>query len=62
MNIFNIFNSKPKRELLQDRYDKLMERVYALEMSNLKAAALTRRKAQRVLLQLVELEKTTTSQ
>jgi hypothetical protein len=62
MNIFNVFNSKPKKQLLQGRYDKLMERVYALEMSNLKAAALTRRKAQRVLLQLVELEKTTASQ
>lgn len=62
MNIFNVFSSKSKKQLLQDRYDKLMERVYALEMSNLKAAALTRRKAQRVLLQLVELEKTTTSQ
>jgi len=62
MNIFNLFSSKPKKQLLQDRYDKLMERVYALEMSNLKAAELTRRKAQRVLLQLVELEKTTTSQ
>jgi len=36
--------------------------VYALEMSNLKAAALTRRKAQRVLLQLVELEKRQPSQ
>ena len=59
MNIFNIFSSKPKRELLQDRYDRLMERVYELEMSNLKAAELTRRKAQRILLQLVELEKAT---
>ncbi|WP_406653953.1 Lacal_2735 family protein [Marinoscillum sp.] len=59
MNIFNIFSPRPKRELLQDRYDKLMERVYELEMSNLKAAELTRRKAQRILLQLVELEKAT---
>lgn len=54
--MFNLFDSRSDREKLQAKYDKLMEKAYYQEETNLKAAEETRRKAQMVLMKIVNLE------
>jgi hypothetical protein len=56
--MFNLLSSKSKLELLQEKYNMLMEQSFKLEMTNLKAAELKKRKAQQVMMKIVEIEGT----
>jgi len=55
--MFNFFKSKSKLELLQEKYDKLMDQALSLEMSNSKGAEEKKIKAQQILMQIVQLGK-----
>lgn len=55
MSILNLFRTRDQRAVLRDKYDRLMEKAFRLEQTNIKAAELQRRKAQQVLHKLVEL-------
>lgn len=55
MDIFNLFRTKDQRVVLQEKYDRLMEKAYRLEQTNIKAAENVRRKAEQVLHELMVL-------
>ncbi|MEQ8473179.1 MAG: Lacal_2735 family protein [Marinoscillum sp.] len=54
--MFNLFDSRSKQEKLQAKYDKLMRKSFYLEQTDLKAAEQVKMKAQKVLMNIVELE------
>jgi len=55
--MFNLFHTKSKREILQDKYDRLMSQVFELEFTNIKAAEEKRRIAQQVMMEIVEIDR-----
>lgn len=55
--MFNLFHTKSKKEVLQEKYDHLMEQVFELEMTNIKAAEEKRRKAQVVFMELMQIDR-----
>lgn len=55
--MFKLFHHKSEKEILQSKYDHLMEEVFNLEQRNVEKAENKRREAQVVLMKLIELEK-----
>lgn len=55
--MFGLFHHKSDKEILQSKYEHLMQEVFDLEQKNIKKAENKRREAQLVLMKLVELEK-----
>lgn len=55
--MFNLFSSKSKLEILQEKYNKLMEQSFNLEARDIVSAELKKRQAQQVMMKIVEMEK-----